>query len=91
MNGRKLRPEEQQHTLVALCFLRTRLGTWKLLAKALSFEHCTLLGVKKRRKRVSINMAYCVSMLAGVPFDDVVAGKYPAKGTCPHCGNVSKP
>jgi hypothetical protein len=37
--------------------------------------------VKKRDRAVSINMAYCISRLAGVPFDDVVTGKYPIKGT----------
>lgn len=78
--------EEQAHTLAALHFLRTRLGNWKLLAKALGFEHCTLLGVKKRRKRVSVNMAYQAARLAGVPFDDVVAGRYPKDGACPYCG-----
>ena len=29
-----------------------------------------------------------VSRLAAAPFDDVVAGRYPVKGTCPHCGQV---
>jgi hypothetical protein len=86
VNAPKLTAEEQRHTLAALLFLRTRLGNWKLLAKALGFEHCTLLGVKKRRKRVSVNMAYRASRLAGVPFDDVTSGRWPVPGTCPHCG-----
>jgi hypothetical protein len=86
VNGPKLTAEEQAHTLAALHFLRTRLGNWKMLAKALGFEHCTLLGVKKRRKRVSVNMAYRVSRLAGITFDDVTSGRYPVKGMCPHCG-----
>ena len=84
--GLTLTTEEQQNTLAALHFLRTRLGNWKLLAKALGFEHCTLLGVKKRRKRASVNMAYAVSRLAGATFDDVVTGRWPVRGTCPHCG-----
>ena len=88
MNAPKLMLDEQAHALAALHFLRTRLGNWKLLAKAIGFEHCTLLGVKKRRKRVSVNMAYRVARLAGVPFDDVVAGRWPVKGMCPHCGHV---
>jgi hypothetical protein len=86
VNEPTLTAEEQRHTLAALHFLRTRLGNWKLLAKALGFEHCTLLGVKKRRKRASVNMAYAVAKLAGVTFDDVTAGRYPVPGMCPHCG-----
>ncbi len=86
MNAPKLTVEEQRNTLAALHFLRTRLGNWKLLAKALGFEPCTLRGVKKRRKRVSINMAYRVARLAGAPFDDVTSGRWPVPGTCPHCG-----
>jgi hypothetical protein len=70
----------------ALHFLRTRLGTWELLVKALGFQRSTLRNVKKGSKRVSVNMAYRASRFAGVPFDDVVTGKYPIKGMCPHCG-----
>lgn len=89
MNGPRLTDEEQAHTLDALHFLRTRIGSWKLLAKGLGFERCTLLDVKKQRKRVSVNMAYAVARLAGAAFDDVVTGKWPAPGTCPHCGHVA--
>jgi hypothetical protein len=30
-------------------------------------------------------MAFQVSRLAGVPFDNVTEGKYPVTGMCPHC------
>lgn len=90
MNGRTLNREEQKHALAVLRFLRIRFGNWKLLAKALGFETSTLIGVKKRRDRVSINMAYCMARLACVPFDDIVTGKYPPPGMCPHCGHVEK-
>lgn len=62
------------------------MGNWKTLAKALGFEKTTMFNVKKGVNEVSINMAYRVSRLAGVAFDDVVTGKYPVPGTCPHCG-----
>jgi hypothetical protein len=42
--------------------------------------------VKKGTNLVSVNMAFRVSRLAAVPFDDVVAGRYPVRGTCSHCG-----
>ena len=86
MNGRTLNREEQRHALKVFRFLRIRFGSWKMLAKALGFEASTLIGVKKCRDRVSINMAYCISRLACVPFEDVVTGRYPAPGTCPYCG-----
>jgi DNA-binding XRE family transcriptional regulator len=82
----KLTAEEQTHTLAALRFLHERVGNWRTLAKALGFEKTTMFNVKKGVNEVSINMAYRVSRLAGVAFDDVVTGRYPVPGTCPHCG-----
>lgn len=84
--GPKLTTEEQAHTLAALHFLRIRVGTWRLLAKALGFEMSTLKNVRKGVNRVSVNLAYRVAKMAGVAFDDVVAGRWPVRGTCPHCG-----
>jgi hypothetical protein len=79
---------EQEHTLAALRHLRGRVGTWRTLAKALGFEPCSLRNVKKGLKPVSVTMAFQVSRLAGVPFDNVTEGKYPITGSCPHCGRV---
>ena len=86
MNGPRLTLDEQAHTMAALHFLRKRFGTWAILAKALGFERLTMRNVKKGINRVSVNMAYKVARLAGVPFDDVVMGRWPVEGTCPHCG-----
>jgi DNA-binding XRE family transcriptional regulator len=87
VNGPKLTLDEQANTMAALHFLRKRFGTWALLAKALGFERSTMRNVKKGVNRVSVNMAYKVARLARVPFDDVTGGRYPVKGTCPHCGH----
>jgi len=76
--------DEQANTMVALHFLRKRFGTWALLVKALGFERLTMRNVKKGINRVSVNMAYRVTRLTGVPFDDVTSGKYPVKGMFPH-------
>jgi hypothetical protein len=62
------------------------MGTWRILAKALGFEAATMRNVRKGIKGVSIAMAYRVSRVAGVAFDDVVTGRWPVLGTCPHCG-----
>jgi hypothetical protein len=86
VNGPKLTDEEQQHTMAALHFLRKRLGTWRIVAKALGFEPSTMRNVKKGNKRVSVNMAYRVAKVSGAAFDDVTSGRWPVPGTCPHCG-----
>ena len=86
MNGPRLTLDEQANTMVALHFLRKRFGTWALLAKALGFERLTMRNVKKGINRVSVNMAYRAARLACVPFDDVVKGRWPVPGMCPHCG-----
>lgn len=84
--GPKLTADEQAHTLAALRYLRGRVGTWRLLAKALGFEPATMRNVRKGIKVPSISVAYRVSRVAGVSFDDVVMGRWPVLGTCPHCG-----
>jgi transcriptional regulator with XRE-family HTH domain len=76
VNGPKLTSSEQAHTLAALRHLRGRVGTWRTLAKALGFEPCSLRNVRKGFKAPSIAMAYRVSRVAGVAFDDVVAGRF---------------
>lgn len=81
-----LTTQEQAHVRTALRFLRTRYGTWDALGKAL---HCTgkgLCGVVSKHP-VSASMAVRVARLAGVAVDDVLQGKYPPDGTCPHCGH----
>lgn len=81
-----LTAEEQGNARSALRFLRLRLGTWKLLAKALKFKLRRLSETMGGREPVSAELVLRVARLAAVPFDDVVAGKYPVKGMCPHCG-----
>jgi DNA-binding XRE family transcriptional regulator len=72
--------------MAALHFLRIRVGTWKMLAKALGFELSTMKNIDKGVNPASVNLAFQVSRLACVPFDDVVSGRYPLDGACPHCG-----
>jgi hypothetical protein len=83
---RGLSPEQQANVLAAIRFLRIRVGNWKLLAKTLEFQGSTMKNVMKGINPVSVNMAFRIAKLAQVPFDDVTSGKYPVKGTCPHCG-----
>jgi hypothetical protein len=54
-------------------------------AKALRFTATTIKHTLEG-KPVSASMAFRVARLAGVTVDDVLAGRYPAPGTCPYCG-----
>jgi len=84
-----LTQEEQDRVRVAIRFLRIRFGKAMLLAKALGFRASTIRRVLEGRDMVSPTMVIRVARLAQVAIDDVLAGKYPAKGMCPHCGHVS--
>lgn len=86
MMAPRLTDAEQANVMAALRFMRTRSGTWRALAAGLGVEPCTIRNIKKGLKGVSVNIAYRVSRLACVPFDDVVAGRWPSQGMCPHCG-----
>ena len=82
-----LTAEEQARVRAAFRFLRVRVGGWRPLAKALSFSPNTIRHVKKGEKAVSASMTVRVARLAAVSVDDVLAGRYPPVGTCPHCGH----
>jgi prepilin signal peptidase PulO-like enzyme (type II secretory pathway) len=84
---KRLTAQEQENVRVALRFLRIRTGGWKVLSKVLGFAMGSMINVKKKRVPVSVNLAFQVSRLTMVPFDDLLAGKYPPAGACPHCGH----
>jgi hypothetical protein len=83
----RLTEGEQEHVRHALRFLRFRAGGWKPMAAALGFKRKTLTNVSEG-DGVSPNMAFRVARLAGVTFEDVIAGKWPPTGACPHCGRL---
>jgi hypothetical protein len=76
-----LTKDEQAHVRAAAAFLRHRCGSLKDLAKALRFTPHTV------RAPASPTLAMRVARLAKVGVDDVLAGRFPAPGTCPHCGH----
>ncbi len=82
-----LSPKEQTNVRTALKFLRTRSGTWAALASALGFGETTLTNAAHAHTGVSARMAFRVARLAKVGVDDVLAGRFPAVGTCPYCGH----
>lgn len=84
-----LTEQEQGNVRAALRFLMIRAGGWKTLAAALGFSRHTMRHVKKGEKGVSPRMALRVARVAGVGVDDVIAGRFPTAGACPHCGKSS--
>jgi hypothetical protein len=78
--------QEQANARAAMRFLMIRAGGWKILAVALGFSKHTMRHVKKAEKNVSPRMALRVARVAGVGVDDVIAGRFPIVGACPHCG-----
>lgn len=86
MNASDLTTAEQANVRAALRFLRMRCGGWAPLARALRFK-ATYLAKIGTERAPSASMAFRVARLAEVGVDELLAGKYPAAGTCPHCGH----
>jgi hypothetical protein len=83
-----LTPEEQANVRRALLVLRTRLGGYEALAAALRVNAHTLRYYAKAKGRPSAGVAIRAARLAGASVDDVLAGKWPIAGACPHCGRL---
>jgi len=81
-----LTAEEEQNVRTALRFLRQRFEKISLLAKALHYNPGNMYKLLGGRYPVSPGMAFKVARLAQVGVDDVLTGRYPAVGACPHCG-----
>lgn len=83
-----LTKEEQDHVRAALRFLRIRFGKNALLAEAVHFKSESLRNAMAGRDSISASLAVRTARLVQVGIDDLLAGKYPVKGMCPHCGRV---
>lgn len=79
-----LTTEEQAHVKVALRFLRIQHGTWAVLAKALRYKVKTMADGRPASARLVLRVA----RVAGVSVDDVLCGRWPPPGACPHCGRT---
>jgi len=90
MSAPDLTPAEQTHVRTALRFLRNRCGGWKTLGKVLRCNGKTLANVANGRT-ASPTVAFRVARIGGASVDDVLAGRFPAPGTCPHCGHHEAP
>ncbi|MFI5297208.1 MAG: hypothetical protein ACHREM_03850 [Polyangiales bacterium] len=80
-----LTAKEQAYVRAALRYLHVRFGTLDALAAALAFS-ITMLKHVRRGGPVSPALTFRIARLARVPIDDLLVGKFPVAGTCPHCG-----
>jgi hypothetical protein len=80
-----LTPAEQENVRVALRFLAKRLGGYRKLSTAMRAKHPTVRGALGRGN-VSAGLAVRAARLAGVPVEDVLAGRWPVEGARPYCG-----
>jgi hypothetical protein len=82
-----LTTQEQQHVRAALRFLRSHMGAWAPVSKVLRFKDTSLSAVATSHQSVSTTLAFRIARFAKVGVDDVLTGKFPEPGTCPHCGH----
>ncbi len=82
--------QEQVHVRTALRYLRMRCGGWEPLARGLHLTPKTLTNVA-HGQAAGASLVFRLARFASVPVDDVLAGKYPPAGTCPHCGHRAEP
>jgi hypothetical protein len=81
-----LTKDEQTSVRAALRFLRARCGGWANAGKVLHFGGNTLSDLANGRGAPSPLLAFRIARFAKVAVDDVLAGRFPPEGTCPHCG-----
>jgi hypothetical protein len=84
-----LTPQETANAKAALRFIRTRVGGAPKLAAAIG---TTVKAIEKAcgpGRTPSAGMLIRVVRVAGVSVEDVLAGRWPVAGTCPHCGRSS--
>ena len=79
-----LTADEQRNVRAALRFLRTSTGGIAALAKGLRADPAYLRRVIAGNDPVGASVAVRV---AGAGVADVLDGKYPPAGACPHCGH----
>ena len=79
-------PEEQANVRAVLPFLRSRFGTMRNLAEEMKAQKTTVSFALNPRRAVAAGIALRVARVAGVALEEILAGRSPAPGACPHCG-----
>jgi hypothetical protein len=79
--------EEEAHIRATLAFLHAKIGSWARVAKIVRSRRRTLRRVRAgRRIRTLRALARRLAKIVGVTTADLLAGRFPPPGTCPHCG-----
>jgi hypothetical protein len=79
--------QEETHIRTALRFLHTRCGTWILVAAAIrGVKAKAIAQMAQGHRPASPAVAVRIARLAKVTVDDVLTGRFPQAGACPHCG-----
>lgn len=86
-----LTPDEQKNVGAALRFLRVKLGGGSALRRALGVSGPVVDRATGKRGLASASLAVRAARAAGVPVDDVLTGRFPPAGSCPHCGRGPDP
>lgn len=81
-----LTPEEHANVRTAVRFLRIRLGSAAKLASALKVSQKVVDKACAARGRPSAALAIRAARLAGASVEEVLCGRWPLAGACPHCG-----
>jgi len=85
---RFLTPGERAHVLVAIRYLRAKLGRWDIVGRALTMRTRTIRRIR-RGGAVRLYVARKVSKAVSAPAADLLTGRAFAATACPHCGHVS--
>ena len=82
----ELTVDEQRNVRAAFNYMRARMGGARLVAEAIGIGVASAKKVCAGDPKVKPNagMAIRIARLAGVPIEDVLAGRWPVG--CPHCG-----
>lgn len=82
-----LSPEEELNVRTAMRFLHYRCGGWEPLSKSLGLSSAMLAMISNGQRAVTPRLTFRIARLAQIAVDDVLKGRYPPAGTCPHCGH----
>lgn len=74
--------------LVALEFMIARAGSMQALAYKMGIDRTCVRRAVKGKPEPGIALALDVARVAGVTVDDVLTGRFPPPGSCPHCGGL---
>jgi len=81
-----LTPQEQRRVRAAMRYLKVSYDGWERLAAALGNCYRQVYRTGTGLTHVTAGMAARVARLAEVSLGDVLDGRFPPLGTCPHCG-----